>query len=86
MGPASGIVVKDSANSFLQPNYAKLGPFVTSGVGYGIEPGKSYTESVDLSKHYDLSKPGKYSVYVVHLDHKMNQQLRSNTLVLTITP
>ena len=33
-----------------------------------IAPGNSFTRKYDLSKLYDLTKPGKYSVYIEVLD------------------
>jgi hypothetical protein len=33
-----------------------------------IEPGGSFTRKYDLSQLYDLSKPGKYTVYIEVLD------------------
>jgi hypothetical protein len=61
--------------------------------GYGpfIEPGASFTRKYDLTKLYDLSSPGKYSVYVDVLDHSASKNnagvwVRSNTAKFEITP
>ena len=70
----------------LQPGEAE----VRSG-GYEppIEPGQSSTRKYDLAQLYDLSKPGKYSVYVEVLDRHSSKGpavwLRSPAAQLDVT-
>jgi hypothetical protein len=50
----------------------RLKPSEPSILGGGfeptIEPGGSFTRKYDLSQLYDLSKPGRYTVYIEVLD------------------
>jgi hypothetical protein len=58
-----------------------------------VEPGKSYVDYLTLSKLFDLSKPGKYTVTVRHelmqLDEPRPEDRRmlipSNPLTVTVT-
>jgi hypothetical protein len=52
---------------------------------YGLlGPGKAIVENRTLSKEYDLSKPGKYTVQASRFDGKTD--VKSNTLTLTVMP
>ena len=89
-GTDSGIIVRDSNGSVVQSILEKLEPkpvpFNGGQSGYGVLPGKSHTEFIDVRTHYDLSTPGQYSIYVQHMDHETNKLVMSNTLEITITP
>jgi hypothetical protein len=51
-------------------------------------PGRTLTEESDLSKEFDLSRPGKYTVQATarRTDPDTGLRVQSNTLTLTITP
>jgi hypothetical protein len=52
-----------------------------------IGPGKKQEDEVDVTKEYDLSKPGKYTVQLERPDpENKGQWLRSNTITVTVTP
>ena len=56
----------------------------------GIEPGDSSTRKYDLSQLYDLSKPGKYTIYIEVLDQAASKHhavwVRSPMASFEITP
>jgi hypothetical protein len=70
------------------------GPNLSSGSGVAkeMEPGASQTMKFDLAAYYDLSTPGKYSVYIEVLDAAPPTQvrkwswLRTNTAHFEIQP
>jgi hypothetical protein len=50
-----------------------------------LGPGKAFVEKRTLSKEYDLSTPGKYSIQALRLaDAKTD--VKSNVITLTVTP
>jgi hypothetical protein len=49
-----------------------------------LDPGKSITQKLALSKEYNLSKPGRYTIQAFHTDGKID--VISNTITLTVTP
>ena len=49
-----------------------------------LGPGKAIVEKMALSKEYDLSKPGKYSIQALRSDGKTD--VKSNIITLTVTP
>jgi hypothetical protein len=49
-----------------------------------LGPNKAIVEKRALSKEYDLSKPGKYTVQASRFDGKTD--VKSNTVTLTVTP
>jgi hypothetical protein len=56
-----------------------------------IEPGNSFTRKYDLSQLYDLSKPGKYTVFIevsddVHSNRGKGKWVRSSTATFEIQP
>jgi len=53
---------------------------------YEVEKGKTVTEEIEVTKQYDLSTPGKYTVRVFHPDPAANVDVESsNVLILTVT-
>lgn len=66
---------------------AGLPPLAGGGptAGLGIKPGESRIKEYNLTKYYDLSAPGKYSVYVEVRD-KSGKWLRSNNVHFEILP
>jgi len=61
--------------------------FVGRSVGYTVEKGETVTEEIEVTKKYDLSTPGKYTIRVFHPDREANIDVQStNTINLTVTP
>jgi len=60
-------------------------PFVGSVFRAAIRPGKLFKVEADLSKEYDLSKPGKYTVQAERWDSDIHQMVESNTITITVT-
>jgi hypothetical protein len=71
----------------LRPGEEVLRP---GGYEPSIEPGGSSIRKYDLSELYDLSKPGKYTVYIEALDWAMSKShavwVRSPVAVFEIVP
>ena len=61
-------------------------PRICAGSSFSdiLDPGKTLTQKLALSKEYDLSKPGKFTVQAFHYDGKT--EVKSNTITLTVTP
>jgi hypothetical protein len=51
----------------------------------GIGRGDSLTEQSDLSKEFDLSRPGRYTVQARRWDNETGQMVLSNKIAITIT-
>jgi len=49
-----------------------------------VGPGKAFVEKSALSKEYDLSKPGKYTIQALRSDGKTD--VKSHIITLTVTP
>lgn len=41
---------------------------------------------IKLDEMYDLSAPGKYTVQVPHYDEDNKEDVKSNTVTITVTP
>jgi hypothetical protein len=62
--------------------------FVVLG-GWGeanVKPGKTTEDTADVSKLYDLRKPGKYAIHAERTDGISKTVVKSNTIVVTVTP
>ena len=51
-----------------------------------LKPGKTLTDHVNVSKMYDLSQPGKYTIEFRRLDEETKTFVKSNKITLTVTP
>ena len=60
-------------------------PIVGRAAGYGVEKGETATETIEVTKQYDLSTPGKYTIRVSHPDPAANVDVQSNTISLAVT-
>jgi hypothetical protein len=79
----SGIVIKDSGGDVVLP--IQRGPIKGSMLFFGVDPGKKHLESADISKQFDLTKPGQYSIMVQRMDQVTHQMIASNTVNITVT-
>jgi hypothetical protein len=60
-------------------------PTLGRGAGYGVEKGETVIEEIVVTKQYDLSAPGKYTIQVFHPDREANIEVQStNTINLTV--
>jgi len=51
-----------------------------------IKKGESVSGKIDLSKEFDLSAPGVYTVYITDTDRETRLQVTSNVLTFTVQP
>lgn len=65
---------KGEAVTFGSPSYAYL------------KPGETLEQEMEVSKLFDLSKPGTYTVQVQRKDDRSAAVAKSNTISITITP
>jgi hypothetical protein len=64
----------------------RVPPHISTGSAFAetLGRGKSVVQKLALSKEYDLSNPGKYTIQALHSDGKTDVQ--SNVISLTVTP
>jgi hypothetical protein len=84
--------VLDSEGNMLTPKdkrpVPKSGIYVPKDGSYSgeiLEPGKTFHYEIDISKKFDLSKAGKYTVQVT-LDTGDNIVLKSKIISITVVP
>ncbi len=79
------IIVRDGSGNVVPPiqNPGLVKPSATS---IFVEPSKNLKESFNISRQFDLTRPGQYSFQVEKEDPTTKTLVKSNTLVLTITP
>jgi hypothetical protein len=55
---------------------------------FGVDPGRTHQEEVivSISKGYDLSRPGKYTIQVHRFLRHGDPIIKSNTITVTVTP
>src|SRR5690348_13128629 len=69
------------SNCYCLPGRAGGSPH---GLAVLPEPGATFSEDLDLSNLYDLSRPGKYAIQVSRLDLESKTEVRSNTITVTV--
>jgi hypothetical protein len=91
-GPAFDINVRDAEGNPVPETLYGLklhgkDPHPWSGSVFSatLHPGKTIEEEVSLSKEFDLSKPGKYTVQVQE-KNPVFQTVKSNVLTITVVP
>jgi len=91
-GPVFDIYIRDSKNMAVLETPFGLTmhgknphPFSGSVFSATSHPGETIKEELNLSKEYDLSKPGKYTVQVRER-HPVFQSVKSNTITITVDP
>ena len=53
--------------------------------GVGLKPGQSAYDHVNVSYYYDLSRPGKYKIWVAELGYRgPHGPVRSNSVTVTV--
>jgi hypothetical protein len=61
---------------------------IGSAKSVGLQPGESLTDQVNITYLYDLSRPGKYRVWIAEPfyrgAHLRNGLVRSNTITVTV--
>jgi len=84
----AGISIRDSDGNQLAPRdeFKPRPDAIHSRFGVNIPPGKSITESVDLNRWFDLTKPGQYTVQAKKRIPGSHSFVESNKLTITITP
>jgi hypothetical protein len=91
-GPVFDLDIRDSKNKAvpetpfgLTTQGKNLHPFSGSAFSATSHPGETIKEELNLSKEYDLSKPGKYTVQVRER-HPVFQAVKSNIITITVNP
>lgn len=59
--------------------------YVRGFVSAVLKPGETYKEEADLSKEFDLTTPGTYTVEVQKRDPDTGKKVRSNKITFTVT-
>jgi carboxypeptidase family protein len=61
-------------------------PRICAGSSFAdiLNPGRSLNEKLALSKEYDLSRPGRYTIQALKFDGEL--AVKSNIIILTVTP
>jgi hypothetical protein len=59
---------------------------VTSGGEQNLGPGKSIIDRMNISKLYDLTRPGKYTLELQRFDTESKTFVRSNKITVTVIP
>ncbi len=57
-----------------------------SGGYLPLDPGKTLTDRVSVSKLYDLSRPGKYAIQFRRVDEESKTFVKSNKITVTVAP
>jgi uncharacterized protein (DUF58 family) len=60
--------------------------FLGAPAPFALKPGNPLKDEIVVSKLFDLSKPGKYSIQVKRLDDSSSTEVSSNIISVTITP
>ena len=61
-------------------------PVDSSGGWLTLKPGEGLTDKLNVSKLYDLSQPGKYSIQIRRFDEETKSFVKSNKITVTVTP
>lgn len=85
-GAVSEITVLTSEGQRVGPLHKPQPGERQSGLGIGLGPHESSSESLNLGRFFDLTKPGKYSVQVKKRDPENNRIVESNIVTINITP
>ena len=62
-------------------------PLATHFAGFStLQPGESLKCDVVITRLYDLSQPGKYTLQVQRIEDALKMVAKSNTITVTVTP
>jgi hypothetical protein len=67
------------------PGKAPPPPNVRSDIFIPMKPGETRNDDLTISKLYDLSKPGKYTIQVSRFDEDTKGVVKSNTITVSVT-
>jgi hypothetical protein len=67
------------------PGKAPPPPIVGSDIFVTMKPGETRNDDLTISKLYDLSKPGKYTIQVSRFDETAKAVVKSNTITVNVT-
>ena len=56
------------------------------GLLVSLKPGEDWRNTLRVSDLYDLSKPGQYTIQVRRWDYETRTWVKSNTVMVTVTP
>jgi hypothetical protein len=57
-----------------------------AGTLVSLKPGEDWRNTLRVSDLYDLSKPGQYTIQVRRWDYETRTWVKSNTVMVTVTP
>jgi hypothetical protein len=61
-------------------------PLEWSVIMGSLSPGETFKDAMIVTKFYDLSKPGKYSIQVQRIDPTSKVAVKSDKITVTVTP
>jgi hypothetical protein len=64
------------------PNFV----IVDSTIFVRLRPGDVFKDGIIVSNSHDVTKPGKYTIQVERLDDESKILVKSNTIIVTVTP
>jgi len=83
---------REGETRILTENTKRLGSghaqaFIRSGASFTLKPGESSNGDFDVSKYYDLTTPGEYTVQLITPQiPEIKGEFKSNVLTVTVTP
>jgi hypothetical protein len=83
-----GVAVQGITGPVATPPGAERGQGVACGGGGTVgvlKPGESLIEEADLSKEFDIKKPGRYTIRAQRLDKESKAVVRSEAVTVTFT-
>jgi hypothetical protein len=80
----SGIVVTTKDGERLKGNHETANPARLDRMGFGLHPGETTRESIDIARIYDLTQPGSYTVFVEKVYAPGGHHVKSTAITFTI--
>jgi len=75
-----------AGNDAAKPEEDPTGPETSKVIFGALKPGEHYSVVDDISRAFDLSRPGKYTIAVSHHGKSKGEVVKSNVITITITP
>ena len=63
----------------------KSGLLTGNAVWVTLKPGRALVETIDVSKYYEMTRPGGYKVLIQRPDPETKEMVKSNQIELTVT-